>query len=343
MAKASPARKTRTKKALLIGVDFGGTNIVAAVVDPEGALIAKAKIPAEISRGVDHTIGNLKRSIREAADRARISLKDVMAIGLGSPGPLNSRAGIVINPPNLTGWRNIPLRTLIEEEFHLPVVLDNDANAAAFGEFWAGAGLSARKAGKGAQTLVCFTLGTGVGGGIIIDGALLRGPDDTGGELGHCTIDYDGYPCKCGNRGCLETYVSATGIVRRTREAIEQGEKTILFEMVNGDLDRLTSKLVHEALLKGDSLAARIIHETGVLLGVGIANVVNTLNPDIVVISGGVIEAGEHLFAPAREEVRKRAFDCPARRAQIVPALLGDDAGCIGAAGIALDALKGQP
>jgi glucokinase len=323
----------KKKKDLLIGVDFGGTNIVTAVVDTHGAIVAKTKIAAEIPRGVAQVVANITQSMRDATARADVALDNVIAIGLGSPGPLNSREGIVINPPNLNGWNNVPLRRMIEDEFRLPVVLDNDANAAAFGEFWAGAG-------KDVNTLVCFTLGTGVGGGIIIDGKLLRGPDDTGGELGHCTIDYDGYPCKCGNRGCLETYVSATAIVRRMRDAIECGEKTIIFELVDGHLDRLTSKLVHTALLKGDALAARIMHETGVFLGIGIANAVNALNPDMIVICGGVIEAGEHLFAPAREEVKKRAFEGPARRAQIVPAVLGDDAGCIGAAGIALDALK---
>jgi glucokinase len=325
----------RKKKDLLIGVDFGGTNIVTAVVNTQGVIVAKTKVAAEIPRGVAHVVANIARSIRDAAARADIALESIIAIGLGSPGPLNSREGIVINPPNLTGWNNVPIRRMIEEEFHRPVVLDNDANAAAFGEFWAGAG-------KGINALVCFTLGTGVGGGIIVDGTLLRGADDTGGELGHCTIDYDGYPCKCGNRGCLEMYVSATAIVRRTRDAIERGEKTIVYELVDGDLDRLTSKLVHTALLKGDALAARIMHETGVFLGVGIANAVNALNPEMVVICGGVIEAGEQLFAPAREEVKKRAFEGPAKRAQIVPAILGDDAGCIGAAGIALDALKKQ-
>jgi glucokinase len=318
---------------MLIGVDFGGTNIVSAVVSLEGEIISKAKVAAEIPAGVQHVVENMKRSISKAIEEAKVKKDALIAIGLGSPGPLNSREGTVINPPNLTGWRNVPLRSMIEKDFSLPVFLDNDANAAAFGEFWAGAG-------KEVRNFVCFTLGTGVGGGIILNGKLIRGADDTAGELGHCTIDYGGYLCKCGNRGCLETYISATGIVRRTREAIEHGEKTILYEMLEGNLDKLTSKMVHIALLNGDDLAARIMHETGILLGVGIANVVNALNPDMVVISGGVIEAGEHLFTPAREEVAKRAFEDPAKRVKIVPSTLGDNAGCIGAAGIALDYMR---
>lgn len=310
-----------------IGVDLGGTNIVCAAVMAQARIIEKHKQPTEVPKGVERVVANIKECIREVLRKAHLSLEQISGIGIGSPGPLNTRTGIVINPANLHGWHNVPLRKMIEDEFHVPVVLDNDANAAAYGEKWAGAG-------KGVDNLVVFTLGTGVGGGIIMDGKLLHGPDDTAGEVGHCTIDYNGYQCKCGNRGCLETYVSATGIVRRTTEAIRKGRDTIINNMVEGDLNRLTSKIVYEALEQGDALACEIFEETGRLLGVGIANIVNTLNPEMIVISGGVIQAGEHLFRPTREEVRRRAFEEPTLTAKIVPAQLGGDAGVIGAAGI---------
>jgi glucokinase len=315
-----------------IGVDLGGTNIVCAAVTPDARIIEKHKRPTEVPKGVEGVVANIKECIREVLRKAHLSLEEISGIGIGSPGPLNTRTGIVVSPANLTGWRNVPLRKMLEDEFKVRVVLDNDANAAAYAEKWAGAG-------KGVDNLVVFTLGTGVGGGIIIDGKLLRGPDDTAGEVGHCTIDYNGYPCKCGNRGCLETYVSATGIVRRTIEAIRKGRQTIISTMVDGDLDRLTSKIVHEALEKGDQLACEIFEETGRLLGAGIANIINTLNPEMIVISGGVIQAGEHLFGPTKDEVRRRAFEEPARTARIVPARLGGDAGVIGAAGILLQQL----
>lgn len=310
-----------------IGVDLGGTNIVCAAVTPQARIIEKHKRLTEVPKGVERVVANIKECIREVLRKTNLSLGQISGIGIGSPGPLNTRTGVVISPANLHGWHNVPLRKMLEDEFNVLVVLDNDANAAAYGEKWAGAG-------KGVDNLVVFTLGTGVGGGIILDGKLLRGPDDTAGEVGHCTIDYNGYQCKCGNRGCLETYVSATGIVRRTIEAIRQGRETVINSMVEGDLSRLTSKIVHEALEQGDALACEIFEETGRLLGVGISNIVNTLNPEMIIISGGVIQAGEHLFRPTREEVHRRAFEEPARTAKIVPAQLGGEAGVIGAAGI---------
>ena len=313
---------------IVLGLDLGGTNMVGAALATNGELLFKSKIATEASSGLNHVLDRMADCLEGVLEQCNRAREDVIAAGVGAPGPLNQETGVVYTPPNLPGWKNVPLADELYKRLKVSVFIENDANCAAYGESWLGAG-------RDFKDLICLTLGTGVGGGIILNNELVRGVDGTAGEIGHLIIEMNGRKCNCGSHGCLEQYGSATGIVTSAREAIDQGEKTVLTEMVP-DLSKLTAKDVSVAMERGDELARRIITETGEMLGVGIASLVNLLNPEVVVLCGGVIEAGEALFKPIRETVKERAFPVPGARARIVPSVLGDDAGVIGAAGVAL-------
>jgi glucokinase len=232
----------------------------------------------------------------------------------------------VIETPNL-GWRHFPLRDLISNAVDLPATLDNDAKCATYGEWWLGAG-------RNVDTLVGLTLGTGIGGGIVLNGKLYHGVNDAAGELGHTTIDSTGRKCKCGNYGCLEAYASGPAIALRAVEGLESGAESILGDLVGGRLEGITAAVVYEAVVLGDAFAEEVMKETAKFLGAGIANIINSLNPEMVVVAGGVTRAGEHLFRPLRAEVRRRAFKHAEEACRIVPGALEGTAGVIGAAGV---------
>lgn len=312
-----------------VGVNLGGTTISTAIVTPDGKLIARTKTLTEAKKGIQSVVDKICASIREVCQQISLDPNELITIGLGSPGPLSTKTGIVIDAPNLNNWINVPLRDMVQKQFKSPVFLDNDANAAAYGEFWIGAGM-------GVQNLIVVTLGTGIGGGLIIDGKLYRGPDDSAGEIGHTIILLDGPLCSCGNHGCLEALSSATALVNRTNDALRFGTKSILTELCKNDLSKITAKMVYEAAAQNDKLALELFRETGFYLGVACAGLVNIFNPEMIILFGGMIQAGELLFAPVREEIKKRAFATPVSRVKLVPAILGNDAGAIGAAGIAL-------
>ncbi|MCX7919577.1 MAG: ROK family protein [bacterium] len=327
----------KSKKAkYLIGVDLGGTTIITVVTDINGKVIASVKCLSEVKQGVDAVVNRIVDTIYATVAKAKIQINQIIAIGVGAPGPLSTKTGVIIDAPNLDGWVNVPLRDMVKKAFRntIPVFLDNDANAAAYGEFWVGAG-------KKVSNLIMLTLGTGIGGGIIIDKKLYRGPDDTAGELGHISVFPNGPVCNCGNHGCLEAIASATGMVNRAVDALRLGRKSILRELAENDLNKVTAKMIYDAVLKGDTLAKDIMRETGRYIGIAAASLVNIFNPEMIVFSGGMINAGEYLFNPIREEVKKRAFPQPAKRVKILPAKLGEYAGAIGAAGIALKELIG--
>lgn len=314
----------------VVGMDLGGTNLRAAVVDESGRILSRARVATGAADGPDAVIARMAECAKAAWEDASLAPSDILAIGVGAPGPLNTRTGTVIEAPNLPGWKNIPLGARLEEAAGVTVFVENDANAAAWGEKWAGAG-------RDVQSLIMLTLGTGVGGGIVIDGKLLHGIDDTAAEIGHITIRPDGPVCGCGNHGCLEALASATALARRARELVASGGGKIIAELAGGDASRIEARTVHEAILRGDEDARELMAAVGADLGIAIAGLVNVLNPEMVILGGGMIGAGEYLFEPVRAEVRKRAFPVPAERARIVPAELGDDAGIIGAAGVALE------
>jgi glucokinase len=313
----------------VLGIDIGGTNLVVGCVAENGsALHSLASEPTQAEAGasdvVDRLVALAERCIAET--RRTIPGAEIVGIGVGAPGPLDTKSGIVLLTPNL-GWVNLPLRQIIRDRIGLPAELDNDTNCAVLGEWWVGAA-------RGSRHAIGITIGTGVGGGIILDGRLYHGASDMAGEIGHTTIDTEGRRCKCGNYGCLEAYASGPNIAARAREGIEAGAESLLLELVGGDPELITAITVYEALIQGDAYANEVMSETAKILGVGVANIVNVLNPDVVVIVGGVTRAGDHLFGPLRAEVRRRAFASAVRVCRILPGELPETAGVIGAAGI---------
>ena len=321
----------KTEPRWIVGVDLGGTNVVVGLVPIGGGDVEGLQVmPTESHRGpkfvVDRMIDMVEQSIEQVLHEHGGTRETIAGVGIGSPGPLDRKAGMVINTPNL-GWRNFPLRDLIANAVDLPATLDNDANCATYGEWWLGAA-------KGVDTLVGLTLGTGIGGGIVLDGQIYHGASDVAGEIGHMTIDSTGRRCKCGNYGCLEAYASGPAIALRAVEGIEAGVETMLTEMVDRRLEEISAATVYEGVVAGDEYANEVMKDTAKFLGAGIANIINVLNPEMVVIAGGVTRAGDHLFVPLRAEVRRRAFRSAEERCSIVSGMLPGTAGVIGAAAV---------
>ena len=306
----------------VLGIDVGGTNLVAGVLSEDGSEIhGVVSEPTLAAQGADPVIG---RIIKLAKASIKESGKKVEGVGIGSPGPLNTKTGVVLLTPNL-GWTNMPLRDRVSEGLDLPGTLDNDANCAIYGEWWRGAA-------RGANYVIGLTLGTGIGGGIVIDGDIYRGASDSAGEFGHVTIDANGRRCKCGNYGCVEAYASGPAIARRAVEEVESGGVSRLAEFAGGSLLDVTAQTVYEAANHGDVVALQVVSETAKYLGTGIANLVNVLNPEVVVVCGGVTLAGDGLFVPLRREVARRAFRPAVEACRIVPGVLTGTAGVYGAA-----------
>lgn len=319
---------SRKRQQYIVGVDLGGTNIVAGAMPEDGSrMIALKSIPTQAEGGaegvVDRIVGAVQGVILDTIAEAKAQRSDFLGIGIGAPGPLDRERGIVVVAPNL-GWRDFPLRDRIAERMGLPATLDNDANCATVGEWWQGAA-------KGARSVVGITIGTGIGGGLIFDGTLYHGASDVAGEIGHTTIDMTGRYCKCGNYGCLEAYASGPAIALRAREALaREASNSMLLEMVARP-EEITAATVYEAAKRNDPLAQEIVRETAVFLGAGLANLLNVINPDVVVVAGGVTQAGEQLFEPLRKEVRRRAFRPAVEACRIVPGTLPGTAGVVGA------------
>lgn len=320
-------------KKWVIGVDLGGTNIVVGVLPMDGGngdVLALRSEATEAQRGAKFVVDRITSMIEEArADVLQTqggSPDDFAGVGIGSPGPLDRASGIVINTPNL-GWRNFPLRDLVANAVNLPAVLDNDANCATYGEWWLGVG-------RNVNNLVGLTLGTGIGGGIVLNGEIFHGVSDAAGEIGHTTIEANGRKCKCGNYGCLEAYASGPAIALRAIEGLESGAESMLPDLVDGRLEQITAATVYEGVVLGDVYANDVMRETAKFLGAGVANLINLLNPEMIVIAGGVTKAGDHLFLPLKAEVRRRAFRSALDACQICAAILPGTAGVIGAAGV---------
>ena len=314
----------------VVGVDIGGTNVVVGLVPEEGGAPRGLRTRATASLGEpEEVVGALAGMVGEAIEEGRGDPADeILGVGIGSPGPLDLARGVVLDAFNL-GWKDFALRDSLADALGLPAILDNDANCATWGEYWLGAG-------RDVESLVGVTLGTGIGGGVVMDGRIIHGASASAGELGHMTIDFHGRRCKCGNYGCLEAYASGPNIAARAREGLEAGAESALTGLVGGDLSRLTAATVYEAILEGDAYAEEVMLETAKILGAGLANIVNLFNPDMIVIVGGVTRAGDYLFGPLRSEVRRRAFRSAEQACRIVPGELPETAGVIGAAGLFL-------
>jgi len=262
-----------------------------------------------------------------------VSPTQVAAVGIGAPGPLELKAGLTLSPPNLPGWDRVPLRQLIQDGLEIPAYLENDANAAAMGEYYFGAG-------RGTRDMIYVTVSTGIGSGLILDGELYYGTTFMAGEIGHTTVLPNGPLCACGNRGCLEAVSSGTAIVSRVRERLARGVFTLLGELAEGVPEKVTVQLVAQAAEQGDVEAQAILAEAMDFLGIGMANLVNLLNPELVVIGGGLSNLGPLLFEPVRRAINRRAFPGPAQAVRVVPAELDSHAGVLGAAAVALTQIK---
>ena len=299
----------------VIGVDLGGTNLRTALLTPDGEVLDRHKEATEASEGHQRVIERLVRSIEQRRLHAKERGLDVTAVGVGAPGVIQVADGIVVKSPNFPDWNNLPLRRHLETALGLPVTIENDANAAALGEQWRGAG-------QGIGSMILLTLGTGVGGGIILHGRIWEGADGMAGEIGHMTILPDGRQCGCGNQGCLEMYASARGIVMSYQDRRPETTRT--------------ADQVYQEARGGDQVAGEVMAEMGRFLGIGIASLINIFNPEMIVVGGGVKDAWPLFIGATRQEIRKRAFAYPAERTRIVPSALGDDAGMMGAAAAAL-------
>jgi glucokinase len=284
--------------------------IKGGVVDEKGQVKYFLVIQTDAEKGKEEVILRLKNLISSLLSSSLSRKEKILGIGIGSPGPIQLAEGIILTPPNLPGWKDVPLKDILEKEFGLPVWLNNDANCAMLGEHWLGAA-------AGAENAVMLTLGTGVGGGIIIENKLYQGEDGTAGELGHMVIVKDGRKCGCGNKGCLEAYASAVAL---EREAVKIGLKF------------LNARDIFILAKKGDKKAKKVIEEMIEFLATGIANLVNIFNPKVVVLGGGLIKSSDLFLAQLKEKVSQKAFKIPAKTARIVPAILGDRAGVLGAA-----------
>jgi glucokinase len=312
-----------------VGLDVGGSSMKAGVVDDTGRPLSAVSLPTEAHRGQDFGLNRMCEAIRRAVAEAGLTLDRIAAIGVATPGLMDIPAGVILDPPNLKPWKNVPVRKHIQDTFGVPTAFQNDANAAAYGEYWAGAG-------RGAHSLVLLTLGTGVGGGIIIGDRVVQGEHSHGAELGHMKIEMTNpRQCSCGRSGCLEAYASATAVVQRAREALQkEGGRSALLAVLRAEGD-LTARAVFRVATEGDALAGRIVEETAYYLAVGAMNMMHIVNPDMVVFGGGMIAAGDGFLGRIRQHVRQLAFPVPAVRTEIRYAQLGSDAGFIGAAACA--------
>jgi len=311
-----------------VGLDVGGTTMKAGVVDDAGKpLTDPVSLTTEAHKGQQFGLERMAETIRAAVSAAKLTLADIAAIGVATPGTMDIPGGIILDPPNLKPWRNVPVRKYIADKFSLLTAFQNDANAAAYGEFWVGAG-------RDAHSMTLFTLGTGIGGGIIIGDMVLEGEHSHGAELGHMKIEMSqGRLCGCGRYGCLEAYASATAVVKRTHEALQTDAGRSTLNALLHNKGELSAKDVFDIAAEGDALAQQLVDETAYYLAIGTTNVLHTIDPDMVAFAGGMTAAGDAFLNRIRHYVHELAFPVPAEKAEIRYAELGSEAGFIGAAG----------
>jgi len=317
-----------------VGIDLGGTNIKAGVVNDTGHPLSQVKAPTEAVNGPLAGVDSMVKAADEAILEAGLTKDRIRAVGLATPGTMDLKTGMLLNPPNLPGWDDFPVRDTVAQRLHLPTVLQNDANAAAYGEFWAGAA-------RDAESLVFWTLGTGIGCGIIIDDVIIEGAHSHGGECGHIIIEMtNGRLCGTGQYGTLEAYAGGRAVVARCEEALRGGRPSAISERIAAG-EELTPLLIAQSAEAGDALCDEIVMETARFMGVGTVTLMHTIDPDMVLFGGGMTFGrnatglGRRFIDEIRSEVKKRAFPIPAAKTMIDYASLGGDAGFIGAAGCA--------
>lgn len=305
-----------------IGIDVGGTNVKIALVE-DGKIIYSNTVPTYAKMGYEYTVNNIKQAIRDLMKETTTTEKDIEGIGFDFPGQVDYQTGVVKLAPNIPGWVNVPIAQMIEDEFHIPTKIDNDVRCAALGEMKFGAG-------RGCENFICITVGTGIGSGIVINGKIVRGASNAAGEIGHIKLQAEGGPlCGCGDSGCLEAFASGPAIVAMAQDYLKGGKSSKFAELA-GD-GEITPYIVAKAAEAGDPVAKRIFEIMGYRIGIGLTSVINLLNPEKVIIGGGVAECGDLLLEPIRKTVKTRAMKVAGETVEIVPAELGNSAGVIGA------------
>ncbi len=308
------------KKTLCAGIDVGGTFVKIGLVASDGKILRKAQIPTHIEGPAEEMLKRTAEAIQEMV--FGMPEYELAGAGIGTAGQVDVHKGVLHEAPNMPNWKAVPMAEILNGHLGVPVMVDNDANVAAWGEYGYGAG-------SGSQSMLMVTLGTGVGGGLVLDGKPYRGVCDAAGEFGHTTLDVNGWVCGCGRKGCVEAYVGTKGIKRQVEEKLKTGRSSSLSKI---DPKKLMPVDISQAADAGDELAIEVLHDTGVYLGHGIADAVNLLNLERVVVGGGVAQAGERILGPARETMKTVCLRVPAKVVELVPAELGNDAGMVGAA-----------
>ncbi|SET17536.1 ROK family protein [Paenibacillus sp. NFR01] len=318
----------------IIGIDLGGTNIKAGLFKGDKEPVREQSVPTEAAHGPAHVLTRIRGIADGLMKEAGISPTDIAAMGMGIPGLLDPEAGISIFSPNFPGWENIHIVRKMGEHYDFPVFIDNDVRVNMMGEWRHGAG-------RGADNLLLLTLGTGLGSGIVHEGKVVYGTTFSAGEIGHMNMYRQGRPCRCGSSGCLGRYVSAVGMVNTFKEKLDTGRTSIIETWIQGNREQITALMISEAYDAKDELAVEVMHETGELLGYGLSNVINLLNPELIIIGGGMGSAGERLLGSVRASVNAHALKLPTEKCRIVQAELGSRSGIWGAATHARIRLEG--
>lgn len=321
----------RDADGYVIGVDLGGTNVRAALITASGEIVAQARRSSLQEQPPEATLQQIVLTCREALAGRKLTAGGVLGVGIGLPGIMDIASGVCFWSPNFPKWKDVPIGATVAAGLGVPAFILNDAKCAALGELMYGAG-------RGVRNMVMITLGTGIGGAFVVDGRLLIGPNGSIGEVGHQTIDPAGPRCGCGNFGCWEALAARDAIVERADRKLQAGRASALRE--TAPRGGLTPELVSRAAVEGDPVAQEVVDEIGCLIGIGVTSLINLLNPERVVIGGGISQAGELLLAPIRRTVDSRAVPLQRQTAEIVPALLGDAAGMMGAGALVLDRLR---
>ncbi|MFC1953774.1 ROK family protein [Chloroflexota bacterium] len=320
-------------QALILGIDLGGTKILTAVVTAGGDILSRDNSVTPAAQGRQAVVNSILDSANRSLEQARIAATDLTAVGLGAPGLSNPETGILFTSPHLPGWKDVPLKDIVEKALGKKTFLINDANAAAIGELHYGAG-------KGSRHFIYITVSTGIGGGIIIDGRIYTGFRGMAGEPGHMVINDEGPLCTCGNKGCWETLASGSALARDARERINEGTLTSILDYAGGDINKVNAEAVHEAAKAGDKLANKLIARTAYYLGVGLANLINIFNPEVIVLGGGLTNIGDMLLKPAYREAKRRAFEQTYQMVRFADAELGGNSGVLGTAAYALEKIS---
>lgn len=321
--------EANSRAEYVIGVDLGGTKILSGVFKPSLESVATTKLSTKPQRGADKVIERIARCVQDAVDEADLTMKQVAGVGIGAPGAVDYDAGTVIFAPNLPGWKEIPLKKELEKLLGVPVFVENDCNIAALGVYVAE--LKAKP-----RSMVGIFVGTGIGGGIIINGELYSGSGHTAGEIGHMVLEVNGPKCGCGNKGCLEALASRTAIFQQLKAGIKDGQKTLLTDMLGDDLEDLRSGDLRKAIRRGDKFVDRVIEGAAEYIGIATANLVNILNPEVVVLGGGVMEAlSDEMMSVIVETAKDYAMPGAMRGVEILASKLGDSAGITGGAVLA--------